>query len=429
MSRIVTHKCLYCDNRYTRQDLVTHIEEEHEHEIPEGFTAFRLVFNYVNKKPLTYHGKCTECGSSTPWDENKGRYDRQCGRKTCHDSYVKKFEENMMKTRGVTRISATEEGQKKMLAARKISGVYKFRDGGEKTYCGSYERKALEFMDKVLEIKSADIMAPGPILEYQHNGKTHIYITDFYYQPYNLIIEVKDGGDNPNKRNMPEYRQKQIEKERYIIKYTNYNYLRLTNNDLQQLMSIFVMLKLQMVENTGERVIHVNENSTPLNEYMNALMSGKVVGLEDSDAYIVNYLPKQTFTGEPSEVDLDNRKRKLAVSNGTFTKVAHVDEDGILSTGNFDEVIDLKTASYYKLDKSVKEVSDILKPYLGEIVSEYFVYESLTGKKLYTFDQIPFTLDCIDDKLVDIPALVKDTILENKVDKVLKSVQEAINNG
>ena len=60
-------------------------------------------------------------------------------------------------------------------------------------------------------------MAPGPILEYDHEGKTHLYITDFYYQPYNLIIEVKDGGDNPNKRNMPEYRQKQIEKEKYII--------------------------------------------------------------------------------------------------------------------------------------------------------------------------------------------------------------------
>lgn len=623
MSRTVTHKCLYCENRYTRQDLVTHIEEEHEHEIPEGFTAFRLVFNYVNKKPLTYHGKCTECGSSTPWDENKGRYDRQCGRKACHDSYVKKFEENMMKTRGVTRISATEEGQKKMLAARKISGVYKFRDGGEKTYCGSYEKKALEFIDKVLEIKSADIMAPGPILEYQHNGKTHIYITDFYYQPYNLIIEVKDGGDNPNKRNMPEYRQKQIEKERYIIKHTNYNYLRLTNNDLQQLMSIFVMLKLQMVENTGERVIHVNEavvekeisksdisspyfvygkngvanccvkikgfkypfrarstmiplrfrnnqweifakhqttkefdfeytfpgggwnpnedpmnaairetqeeckiniknakycgeilqydpdkvsksvkenipeeywwhgyytkiyiglykskytgkieeidknpnmlsgqwykyndiksdihekfnkaieyyisnisgsKVTPLNEYMNAIMSGKVVGLEDSDTYIINYLPKRIFVGEPSETeeDMNNIKRKLAVSNGTFTKVAHVDEDGILSTGNFDEIIDTKSASYYKLDKTIHEVSDILKPYIGQNVSEYFVYESLTGKKLYTFDQIPFTLDCIDNKLVDIPDLVKDSILENKVDKVIKSVKEVINNG
>ena len=43
-----------------------------------------------------------------------------------------------------------EEGLKKMLENRKISGVYTFKDGEKKKYCGSYELKALEFMDKVL---------------------------------------------------------------------------------------------------------------------------------------------------------------------------------------------------------------------------------------------------------------------------------------
>lgn len=621
-TRKTTYKCMYCDERYNRQDLVNHIEDNHADEIPEGFTAFRLVFNYVNRKPLTYHGKCTECGKSTPWDENKGRYDRQCGRKACHDSYVKKFEENMMRTKGVTRISATEEGQKKMLANRKISGVYKFRDGGEKTYCGSYELKALEFMDKVLEIKSTDIMSPGPILEYEFEGKTHLYITDFYYQPYNLIIEVKDGGDNPNKRNMPEYRKKQIEKEKFIIKNTNYNYLRLTNNDLKQLMSTFVMLKLQMVENTGERVINVNEavvsnpkesdigsvyfvyskngaanccvkikgykypcrarstmiplrykdgalelfskkktekgwdefkytfpgggwdpnedpqeaaereareecrinikdskfctdmleynpdkvarwvrenvekdqwwygyytkiyvglykskyngkideidqdpemlsgqwykyedikselhpkyikaieyyleksnksKISPLSEYMNALMSGKIVGLKDSEAYIVNYSPKQTFVNNEEGLDdSDKRKGKIAVSNGTFSKVLYRKENGTLSRTDFSEEINLENASIYKLNLSTEEVSNILSSYMDKEISENFIYESLTGKKLYTFDQIPFTLECIDNQIVNIPELVKDTIFEDKISNIIKSAREAMNNG
>ena len=51
------------------------------------------------------------------------------------------------------------------------------------------------------------------LIEYSFDNTTHIYITDFYYQPYNLVIEVKDGGTRPNKREMPEYRAKQIEKE------------------------------------------------------------------------------------------------------------------------------------------------------------------------------------------------------------------------
>lgn len=257
--KIIKFKCPFCDKRFKREDLVIHVEEEHEELIPEGFTPLRYIFNYVNKKPLEYHGKCTECGSPTDWDENKGRYNRQCNKPSCKASFIKKFEANMMRTKGVTRISSTAEGQEKMLANRKISGKYKFKNGVEKTYTGSYELKALEFMDQVMNISPDDIMCPGPVLEYTFNAKKHLYITDFYYVPYNLIIEVKDGGKRPNKRDMPEYRGKQIAKEEFIVKNTNYNYLRLTDNDLGQLLSVFADLKMQLVENTGERVIHINE--------------------------------------------------------------------------------------------------------------------------------------------------------------------------
>ena len=378
--RTVTYKCPYCTRRFTREDLVLHVQDEHEDMIPEGFTPFRLVFNYVNKKPLSYHGKCTECGGPTPWDENKGRYDRQCEKKACKESYVKKFEENMMRTRGVTRISATEEGQKQMLANRKISGTYVMSDGAKKTYTGSYELKALEFMDKVMHIKSSDILCPGPILEYSFEGKTHIYITDFYYQPYNLIIEVKDGGDNPNKRNMPEYRAKQIAKEQFIIKHTNYNYLRLTNNDFSQLLAVFANLKMQMVENTGERVIHINENKF-LTEMMNALNSGKVVGLKDSDAYIVNYMQNNVFSD-----DTYNNAYKVGISNSVrLDNIFGPDENGKFN--KIDEST-IKIADFYKIPISVGEASSKLHSYIGSDVSNTFVYETLFNKKMYTHDQI-----------------------------------------
>lgn len=258
-SKNVTYKCPFCDKRFNREKLVVHVEENHENELPEDFTALRYVFNYVNRKPESYHGKCTECGGPTPWDENKGRYNRQCGSKTCHDSFVRKCEDNMLRKTGHKRISETEEGQIKMLANRKISGIYKFKNGKEKTYTGSYELKALEFMDKVMNIDPDDILCPGPILEYTIDKVKHLYITDFYYIPYNLVIEVKDGGQNPNNRNMPEYRAKQIAKEKYIIKNTDYNYLRLTDNDFSQLLSVFMDLKMQLVDNSNDRVIHVNE--------------------------------------------------------------------------------------------------------------------------------------------------------------------------
>ena len=305
--RIIRYKCPYCDKRFERRDLVAHVEQKHEDMIPENYTALRLVFNYVNKKPLDYNGKCTECGGPTQWDENKGRYDRQCQKKACKESYLRKFEQNMMRTKGVTRISATADGQEKMLANRKISGEYTFQDGTKKTYTGSYERKALEFMDKVMEMDPDDIVCPGPVLEYTYEGKTHIYITDFYYQPYNLIIEVKDGGNNPNKRNMPEYRAKQIAKEKFIIQHTNYNYLRLTDNDFSQLLSVFVDLKYEMTENTGERVIHVNESKELL------LRKYLFLDIQSNKSKVLKYLKNNNQTQAYAQDTIDNYNGEIIV--------------------------------------------------------------------------------------------------------------------
>lgn len=440
--RNVMYKCPFCDKRFNRADLVNHVEEDHPYEIPKDFTAFRYVFNYVNKKPVTYHGKCTECGGSTPWDENKGRYNRQCGKKACHDSFIRKFEENMVKTTGVTRLSSTAEGQIKLLAGRKISGEYKFKNGDIKTYTGSYELKALEFMDRVMNIDPDDLMCPGPIFEYIMNGKKYIYITDFYYQPYNLIIEVKDGGDNPNKRNMPEYRQKQIAKEKYIIQNTNYNYLRLTNNNLNQLLAVFMDLKMQMVENTGERVIHVNESVeevNPINEYMNALMSGKVVGMRDSDAYIINYQQNNVYN--------DNKlENKFCLTNNLTDKTTGICiplDSGTLEKNSIINLGKLKEPKYntriYKSPLSIQELSELFAPYIGKKVDDSFIYETIMKKKLYTTDQILFdNLQDITEEVLyveeNINSIVESYIIgedsfEKEMLSVIESVNEVISNG
>ena len=368
-------KCLWCDKRYTRADLPTHVEETHEDLIPEGYTALRVVFNYLNKYPMDYNGKCTECGGPTRWDEKKGRYDRQCQNPKCKESYIKKFEENMRRVRGVTRISSTPEGQEKMLANRKISGIYKFQNGAEKTYTGKYELHALEFMDKVMNINPDDLLAPGPVLEYNYQKQKHFYITDFYYQPYNLIIEVKDGGKNPNKRDMPEYRAKQIAKEEFIIKRTNYNYIRLTDDNLAQLLAVFMDLKIQLVDHTENRVIHVNEA-------MNALTSGYLPGMKDSGSvYVVNYLQNNVFSSdqEPGFGISDNIE---------LTNLICRDKEGKLrkAPDKFLENCDYEV--YYVPDISIQEISNKLAPYMNCVVSEGFLYETVFGKKLYSYDQI-----------------------------------------
>lgn len=374
MGRIIRYKCPFCDKRMERKNLVSHIDKDHEELLPEGFSPLRYVFHYVNKRPMDYHGICTECKGETPWDENIGRYKRQCENPACKKQFVKKFEDNMIRTIGVSRISATEEGLKKLLAGRKISGKYKFQNGKEKEYCGSYEKKALEFMDGVLNIDPDDLLAPGPTLKYELDGKTRYYITDFYYQPYNLIIEVKDGGDNPNTKGaMREVRRKQMAKEKFVIEKTDYNYLRLTNNDFSQLLSVFMDLKMQLVDGSKDRVVHVNES-------MNCLNTGYIPGFDNRRVFVLNYYQNNVFN--PDEI------RGLAIANSPLlTDILYRDSLGKLTKAPEDFLKNFKY-DIFAVEKDHKELNEQLAPYMGEFIDEEFLYEVLFGKEMLSQDQI-----------------------------------------
>lgn len=259
------YKCPYCELRLIRKDLINHIDKKHEELIPQGYTSAQLVYNQVNKID---HGKCRVCGKLTSWNEKSGRYNVLCDNPKCKEHMREEYKKNMLRVRGTYNILNDPEQQKKMLANRSISGSYKFSDGGILTYTGSYEKKCLEFMDVVMQIPSKDILSPGPTIEYEYNGSKHFYITDFYYIPYNLIIEVKDGGDNLNNKDsssMRASREKTIEKERIITDRGEYNYIRLTNNDFSQLLDVFMTIKEKLLEGDVSKTYKINESV--INDY------------------------------------------------------------------------------------------------------------------------------------------------------------------
>ena len=246
------YPCPYCGEKMHRDDLVKHVEKKHDDMIPENWTAYRVVYDLVNDKHG--HGTCTECGEDTKWNEKRQKYERLCGKKECYEKVRKRYEGRMIKVYG--------KHQEKMLANRRIAGKYKWSDGREFIYMGSYEKELLEFLDKVMEYDSKDIIAPGPILEYEFKGKKLHWITDIFIIPNRIVIEVKDGGDNPNKRFMPEYRAKQIAKEKMITSLGKMSYLRLTNNNFAQLMSILAELKMQVVEDKTGPIYRIHESAS-----------------------------------------------------------------------------------------------------------------------------------------------------------------------
>lgn len=256
------YKCPYCDMRFERTKLHIHIQNKHEDMIPEGYTALRVAFNSINHKT---EGHCIICKGVTDWDESKGRYNRLCNNPACKEAYKKLCASRNQQIYGTDRLQTdpryADIVQRKALEGRKIAGKYKFKDGGVITFLGSYEKKFLEFVDQVMNCKSEDIMSPGPTIKYMFNNEEHIYLPDFFYVPYNLLIEIKDGGSNPN--NHPHRtgmdQEKLIAKEKAISEQDQYNYVRVVNNDFSQLLGIMSVIKYNMQENIPGRVMRVNE--------------------------------------------------------------------------------------------------------------------------------------------------------------------------
>lgn len=357
------YKCPYCDKRDTRMNLVSHIEKKHSDMIPNGYTATRIVFNMINKKE---HGTCVICGKETKWDENKARYDRFCGSKACHDKYVKIAHNNT----NIEEKLKDPEFQQKMLAGRSISGTYKFSDGGKVSYTGSYERQLLEFLDKILNVKSYDVESPGPVIDYEYKGQTHKWITDQRYIPYNLVFDVKDGGDNPNRREMTEYREKQIAKEAAIKKQGKYNYIRLTNNDFEQLIEVMIELKesLQDTDALQKPIIKINESATAT---INAMPVSN-----PNDVYIIDYMKRNTF------VDNDDTHHYALCRD--YMQDAVTVKDSIMKDIPFEELMEMSVRVYrYIGDANYSDIID-------ECIDENDIYKVLTGKDLLDEMQLEF---------------------------------------
>lgn len=415
------YKCPYCEYRNEKEKLIDHIEKEHEDMIPENYTSARLVFNLINKKD---HGSCVVCKKETEWNEDVYRYNRLCNNPKCREEMRKSYEKNMIKVYNKTTLLNDPEHQQTMLANRRISGKYKFQDGTNHTYTGSYERKALEFMDKVMNIKSSDIMCPGPKFEYEYEGKKHIWITDIYYIPLNLIIEVKDGGSNPNNREMISYREKQIAKENMITKLGTFNYLRLTNNNFSQLLYIIADLKMKMLDNDSRKSIHINETSQPV--------AAAIPSPNASDSvYIINKLQGNVMTSKCTKgndkdildeiIDKGNSKeiakyniykvKDEAVLSKEILCADQLEYDSMVEEINFNKIASVKEIAKHSIMQEVELLKNKTLPYLPvmnpndicikknilkdyedldilEDVNGYFLYDRRTGLRDKSYKSI-----------------------------------------
>lgn len=406
--------CPLCRRKDFKDKLIRHIEKDHE-DIIGDISAEQFLYD----KTHPGSGKCIVCGNKTDWNEKTGKYHRVCSNPRCKEELRAKFKKNMIRVHGKVSLLDDAAHQAKMLAHRSISGTYVYSDGTKFTYTGSYEHKAIEFMDKVLNCNSKDIIMPGPVIDYTDQyGNSRQWITDIYYVPYNLIIEVKDGGDNPNNRQMDEYRAKQVSKEAELIRLGEYNYLRLTDNKFVQLMEVLALLKDQEINDptSNNKVIRINESAvfddrfftlddiekseeddnipieydiirrlSDLKEYaarehMGVGAVGGIVGTIDGNM-LVQYTPhRHSFSGEKDGFGVvdDKKSTKLRVK----------------SDNDETEIVDKEPFLQDKFYKSYRHKRD-------RVTWENAInlYEEITGKVMLSKDQLEYDDDFTESDL------------------------------
>ena len=441
------YKCPYCEGRFTRAKLHIHIQEKHEDLIPEGYTALRVAFNTINNKT---EGHCIMCGNVTDWNEDKGRYERLCNDPKCHEAYKKMVAERTKKKYGTERLQTDPEYaeyvQRKALAGRKMHGEYTFADGGKIEYFGSYERKFLQFMDQVMHCESEDILAPAPSIKYQYEGKTHLYIPDFYYIPYNLIIEIKDGGSNPN--NHPhrtgEDELKLRAKEEAIRQLNEFSYVRVVNNDFSQVLSIMAVLKYNMAHRYKDPVIKVNESMLlEANHVKVESMSGAIGSAipltpnpipyecNKDNYYIIQHMQNNVFNYSITKDPVQYTMYSVDPEEHGFYKVFKTDKSKISKKYTTFKIKDKQTAKELYDELAMCEAYG--KSFFAGEVSRDYIYRRLTeGSKLLSDDQIKYDtrfeqVQSFDEQIQDICEGVRYFILGDPVTRLEEQVSNLAN--
>lgn len=176
-------------------DWANHIESVHPDLIPEDWTPARYLYYLQTGMKV---GRCVECKGPTDWNEGTQKYERYCKNPACKQKYIKRAKSRMVSTYGKEYILTDPDVQRKMQAAKHISGTVKFDDGGEVEYVGSYEKEFLEMLN-TFNFSSNDIIAPSPNTYYYYyendkdkeNEGEKFYIPDFFIPSLNLEIEIK----------------------------------------------------------------------------------------------------------------------------------------------------------------------------------------------------------------------------------------------
>ena len=234
-------RCPLCKRMYVSKLAVySHIESSHMDELPEGMSGGEYYYRTVHG----HGGRCVICHKETLWNYKTNKFKRFCENPACKQRYKETFRKRMIGKYGKTYLTDDPEQQRKMLAARKISGVYQWSDGaGKLPYTGTYELDFLKYIDLILDFEFSDINAPSPhTYTYMFQGAEHFYIPDFYIESLNLEVEIK-ASDNTHHKIVAVDHVKEKLKDDVMRSQNVFNYIKIYDKDYTEFTRLVQELK------------------------------------------------------------------------------------------------------------------------------------------------------------------------------------------
>ena len=436
MRKVSEYKCTFCGKKYKEfGGYARHIHLDHNEEIPKGFTD--LQFFYFTQTGRT-HGSCIMCHKDTIWNESNGKYNRFCSNPKCKQEYREMFKQRMIGKYGKVHLLNDAEKQKDMLAHRRISGEYTFKDKGTITYTGTYEKDFLEMLDNYMNYSSVDILGPSPHIYYYEyinpkdkaNEGRKFYIPDFYIPSLNLEVEIKDS-KNTHHKIIDIDRVKEVQKDKLMFSLPNVNYIKILDKNYEPFKKLVEDIKNNNINKAikydGKDLSFVSPVTESFEENAITLATESLVFSKD-DIYI-NY---QSW-GKSPETNLlfvtglsgsgkTTISKEIAKSHNKII-VWKIDD---IYDGNFKKYFD-KVPGYKELYKKVQGIDylnnwidnvygvsqktlEMLENITNEVIKFLTIYASKNFKKYkFIVEGIQIFEDCDFDLVYGKPIIIKGT--------------------
>lgn len=300
-AKVKKYSCPICPQTFNDElTLFKHVEEIHGDEIPENVTTKQFIFNMRRGKDFQL---CQICKiNHTDWNEKTGRYKPICNDQACHDEMRRRFLENYKKKNGKDHSIDDPEMQKKMLYAKKNSGVYQFKDGTKIAFASQYEEDFLQCWEQDIQMPGKSIRECDVYFNYKYEGKDRTYIPDYYCEELNLVIEIK-ASDNTHPKILAVDKETELLKDKAVVESHQFNYIKIYDKkyeSLYELVDVLQHIHLNDKINESDVFIVIPKDTRPIKQFK----MPKLVFLQDKDVFSHEMMMRFYKTLEPLELAL-----------------------------------------------------------------------------------------------------------------------------